>query len=166
MRKEEPGPMLSPSKQAALNLEEARSLRAAGYSYRQIRRQLGLSPGQLGYIRRALSREKAAGTRLLRTTPDATDRDLPVSRSILPSGLRKQLTASGYRTLGDLADRLSDPDLPGLEAMPGIGPHKAGLVKRLLAHYDLLPGTDDLQSAIEQLFPEFADPPADDSEDG
>jgi hypothetical protein len=149
--------MLSRSEQATLNLEEARALRTSGWSYRQIGRQFGLSSGQLGHIRRALKREKAAGTRLRRTTPDATDRDLPVIRSVLPSGLRKQLASSGYRTLGDLADRLNDPALPGLEAMPGIGPHKAALVKRLLDHYGLLSGTDDLRSAIEQLFPDFAD---------
>ncbi|AQR74471.1 hypothetical protein [Sphingomonas sp. LM7] len=141
-----------------LNVEEARALRASGCTYRQIRRQLGLTTGQLGHVRRTLSREKAGGTRLLRTTPNATDRDLPVSRSVLPSGLRRQLTSSGYKTLGDLADRLSDPDLPGLQAMPGIGPHKAALVKRLLDHYGLLPGTDDLQGAIEALFPDFAEP--------
>lgn len=150
--------MLSPSQQAMLNVEEARALRASGCSYRQIASQLGLSSAQLGHVRRTLSREKAGGTRLLRTTPNATDRDLPVSQSILPSGLRRQLTSAGYRTLGDLADRLCDPGHPGLEAMPGIGPHKAALVKRLLDHYGLLAGNDDLRSAIEQLFPDLADP--------
>jgi hypothetical protein len=150
--------------QAALNLEEARTLRASGASYRQIRRQLGLSAGQIGHIRRALSREKAAGTRLRRSMPDATDRDLPVGQSVLPAGLRRQLSSSGYRTLGDLADRLSDPNLPGLETMPGIGPHKAALVKRLLDHYGLLPGTDDLRGAIEALFPDFAEPPRPDTD--
>jgi hypothetical protein len=150
--------MLSRSQQATLNLEEARALRASGCTYRQIGRQLELSSGQLGHIRRTLSREKAGSTRLLRAVPDATDRDLPVSRSVLPSGLRRQLAAAGYRTLGDLADRLSDPDLPGLKAMPGIGPHKAALVKRLLDHYALLPGTNDLRGAIEALFPDLADP--------
>jgi hypothetical protein len=150
--------MLTASEQATLNLEEARTLRASGCSYRQIGRRLGLSSGQLGHIRRALKREKAAGTRLRRTTPGATDRDLPVMRSVLPPGLRKQLVASGYSTLGDLADRLGDPALPGLEALPGIGPHKAALVKRLLDHYSLLPGNDDLRGAIEALFPDLADP--------
>jgi hypothetical protein len=150
--------MLSRSQLATLNLEDARTLRASGQSYRQIKRQLGLTSAQIGLIRRTLSREKAGNTRLLRTTPDATDRDLPVGRSALPAGLRKQLAASGYRTLGDLADRLGDPDLPGLEAMPGIGPHRAALVKRLLDHYGLLPGADDLQRAIEALFPDFAEP--------
>jgi len=149
--------MLSRSQQAVLNLEEARALRAAGCTYRQIKRQLGLSPAQVGHIRRTLSREKAGATRLLRTTPGATDRDLPIGRSILPPGLRKQLAAAGYRTLGDLADRLADPDLPGLETMPGIGPHKAALVKRLLKHYALLDGSDDLQSEVEALFPELAE---------
>lgn len=150
--------MLSRSKQAVLNLEEARALRAAGRPYRQIGRALGLSSAQLCHIRRTLAREKAAGTRLLRTTPGATDRDLPVGQSALPRGLRKQLASSGYRTLGDLADRLSDPELPGLEAMPGIGPHRADLVKRLLDQYGLLAGTDDLRGAIEALFPDLADP--------
>ena len=149
--------MLSRLQQAALNLEEARVLRASGCTYRQIGRRLGLSSGQLGHIRRTLSREKAGGTRLRRTTPGATDRDLPVGRSALPAGLRKQLVPAGYRTLGDLADRLCDPELPGIEALPGIGPHKAALVKRLLDQYGLLPGTDDLRGEIERLFPEFAD---------
>jgi hypothetical protein len=151
--------MLSRSQQAALNLEEARALRASGCTYRQIGRRLGLSSGQLGHVRRTLSREKAGSTQLRRTMPGATDRDLPVSRSALPAGLRKQLNAAGYRTLGDLADRLCDRDLPGLEAMPGIGPHRAALVKRLLETYDLLPGSEDLRSAVEALFPELADPP-------
>ena len=149
--------MLSLLQQAAANLEEARTLRAEGYSYRQIGRQLGLSSGQLGHIRRTLKREKAAGTRLRRATPEATDRDLPVMQSALSLGLRKQLTAAGYLTLGEVADRLNDPGLPGLEAVSGIGPHKAALVKRLLDHYGLLAGRHDLQSAIEQLFPDFAD---------
>ena len=150
--------MLSVSEQATLNLEEARSLRASGASYRQIQRHLGLSAGQVGYIRRALAREKAAGTKLRRNTPDATDRDLPVSQSVLPSGLRRLLVASGYRTLGDLADRLCDSDLPGLEKISGIGPHKAALVRRLLDHYRLLPGNDDLRGAVEALFPDLAEP--------
>lgn len=148
--------MLSRSQLATLNLEEARTLRASGQTYRQIKRQLGLTPGQLGHIRRTLSREKAGNTRLRRASPNATDRDLPVGHSALPKGLRKQLVASGYRTLGDLADRLGDPDIPGLEAMPGIGPHRAALVKRLLDQYGLLAGTDDLQKAVEALFPDFA----------
>lgn len=150
--------MLSRSQLATFNLEEARTLRASGQTYRQIKRRLGLSPAQLGLIRKTLSREKAGNTRLLRAMPDATDRDRPVGHSALPAGLRKQLISAGYRTLGDVADRLGDPDLPGLEAMPGIGPHRATLVKRLLEHYALLPGTDDLQSAVEALFPDLAEP--------
>ena len=149
--------MLSQAERAVLNLEEARTLRAAGHSYRDIRRQLALSAGQIGQIRRALKRAKAAQTRLHRAKPDATDRDLPVGQSILPKGLRLHLIASGYLTLGDLADRLADPDLPGLEALPGIGPHRARLVKGLLDYFDLLPGPSDLQASIEGLFPEFAD---------
>ncbi|MEO9132038.1 MAG: hypothetical protein ABI240_12615 [Sphingomonas sp.] len=151
--------MLSKAEQATLNVEEARGLRAAGVPYRQIGRRLGLSSAQLSHIRRTLKREKAAGTRLRSAQPGAGDQDLPVNQSVLPKGLRKSLAASGYKTLGDLADRLSDPDLPGLEVMPGIGPHRASLVKRLLDHYGLLPGSDDLQAEIEQLFPDFADPP-------
>ncbi|WP_336968439.1 hypothetical protein [Sphingobium aromaticiconvertens] len=140
-----------------MNLEQARELRASGRSYRDIGRTLALTSGQLGHIRRTLKREKGARTRLRRAKPDSTDRDLPVSQSILPTGLRKRLTASGYRTLGDLADRLADPDFPGLETLPGIGPHKARLVKGVLDHFGLLPGPDDLQFAVEHLFPEFQD---------
>lgn len=150
--------MLSRSQLATLNLEEARTLRASGHSYRQIKRRLELSPAQIGAIRKTLSREKAGNTRLLRTMPGATDRDRPVSQSILPPGLRKLLVAAGYRTLGDLADRVGDESLAGLEAMPGIGPHRAALVKRLLDHHGLLPGADDLQQAIEALFPDLAEP--------
>lgn len=141
-----------------MNLEEARNLRASGASYRQIRRQLELSAGQVGHIRRVLAREKAAGTRLRRSMPDATDRDLPVSQSVLPPGLRRQLAESGYRTLGDLADRLCHSGLPGLETISGIGPHKAALVRRLLDHYRLLPGKEDLRGAVEALFPDLAEP--------
>ncbi len=148
--------MLSPSQQAQTNLEDARRLRADGQSYRQIGRRLGLSSGQLGHIRRALKREKAARTRLRSRAPDATDRDLPVAQSILPAGLRRGLVAAGYRTLGDLSDRVGDRTRPGLEALPGIGPHKAELVKRLLDQYGLLPGSEDLQAAIELLFPELS----------
>lgn len=151
--------MLSPPEQAFLNLEEARALRAEGRTYREIRRKLGITSGQLGHIRRALKREKGALTRLRSTGSRATHRDLPVSRSVLPSGLRKCLIAAGYRTLGDLADRLADPDLPGLETIAGIGPHRARLVKAVLDQFGLLPGPSDLQAAIESIFPEFADAP-------
>jgi len=147
--------MLSRQEQAVANVEEGRALRAAGLSYRQIGRKLGLTSGQLGHVRRSLKREKAAGTRLRFTRPGASERDLPVAQSVLPPGLRKTLITAGYRTLGDLADRMQDRDLPGLQAMPGIGPHKAALVKRLLEHYGLLAGNDDLRSEIEKLFPEF-----------
>lgn len=150
--------MLSRAEQATLNLEQARELRAAGRSYRDIGRQLGVTSNQLSHIRRTLKREKASRTRLRSTSPQATDRDLPISRSVLPSGLRQRLTSSGYRTLGDLADRLADPDFPGLETMPGIGPHRARLVRRLLDHFGLLPGPSDLQAEIEKLFPELGDP--------
>ena len=147
--------MLSLAELAIQNLEQARELRAAGSSYRDIRRSLGITSSQLSHIRRKLKREKAARTRLRSSNARATDRDLPVSQSILPAGLRQRLTASGYRTLGDLADRLADPDFPGLETMPGIGPHRARLVKGVLDQFGLLPGPSDLQAAIEQLFPEF-----------
>jgi len=69
--------------------------------------------------------------------------------------LRQLLIASGYRTLGDLSDRVADPDLPGLEAISGIGPHGARLVTQLLDHFGLLPGPSDLRAAVERLFPEF-----------
>jgi hypothetical protein len=147
--------MLSQSEQAALNLEQARDLRASGKSYREVGRQLGLSSGQLSHIRRALKREKASRTRLRSTHPHGTERDLPISRSVLPAGLRRQLGLSGYRTLGDLADRLAEPGFRGLETMAGIGPHRARLVQGLLDHFGLLAGTNDLQGEIEHLFPEF-----------
>ena len=150
--------MLTPSQLATLNLEEARQLRAQGWPYRRIGRHLKISSGQLSHIRRTLKREKAAITRLRSRMPGATDRDLTVNGSILPPGLRKLLVAAGYRTLGDLADRLADPDRPGIETMPGIGAHRAELVKRLLDHYGLLPAVDDLRAAVAQIFPDFGEP--------
>ncbi len=157
------GGLSGPASSAVLNLEQARDLRALGHSYRDIRRKLGLTTSQLSHIRRALKRAKAAHTRLCRLKPDATERDLPIGQSVLPRGLRQHLTASGYRTLGDLADRLGDPEFAGLETLPGIGPHRARLVKGLLDHFGLLPGPDDLQAAVESLFPELQDedPPED-----
>jgi hypothetical protein len=149
--------MLSQLDQVTVNVETARALRAAGVSYRDIGRRLALTSSQLGHIRRTLKREKGGRTRLRSADPHATDRDLLVSRSVLPVGLRHALTAAGYRTLGDLADRLADPDLPGLEAMPGIGPHRARLVKGVLDHFGLLPGPSDLRAEIEALFPELRD---------
>jgi len=151
--------MLTQAQQAAANLEEARSLRAAGRSYREIRHMLGITSGQLVHIRRALKREKAARTRLRSTKPQATERDLPISQSVLPSGLRKILASSGYKTLGDIADRLADPDLPGLGTIQGVGPHRAQLVRALLDNFGLFSGPSDLQANIEQLFPEFQDSP-------
>lgn len=149
--------MPSRPEQALVNLEQARDLRASGRSYRDIRRQLGLTVSQLALIRRALKRAKAADTRLRKAKPGATARDLPVSQCVLPAGLRQRLIASGFRTLGDLEDRLTDPDFPGLETLAGIGPHRAQMVKRMLDHFDLLPGPGDLQAAIEHLFPELQD---------
>ncbi|HEX7881888.1 MAG TPA: hypothetical protein VF499_04025 [Afipia sp.] len=147
--------MLSQAAQASLNLEQARDLRAQGRSYREIRRELGITTHQLGHIRRLLKREKASLTRLANGRPSATKRDLPVRQSVLPSGLRQLLIASGYRTLGDLSDRIADLDLPGLEAIAGIGPHRARLVTQLLDNHGLLPGPSDLRAAVERLFPEF-----------
>jgi hypothetical protein len=147
--------MLSQPEQAMLNLEQARDLRAAGCAYREIGKRLGLTSNQLGHIRRTLKRQKAASTRLRTRQPDATDRDLPVAQSVLPPGLRKLLKSLGYATLGALADRIADPDLPALVTLNGIGPHRMQLIRRMLDHYDLLAGSDDLQSEIEQLFPEF-----------
>ncbi|MEG3177597.1 hypothetical protein U1872_15255 [Sphingomonas sp. RB3P16] len=147
--------MLSTLEQVAINLDSARALRAAGTPYRQIGRQLGLTSGQLGHIRRTLKREKAGLTRLRSTHGDVSMRELSVNRSALPIGLRHGLTASGYRTLGDLADRIADPDLPGFEAMPGIGPYRARLIKNLLDQFGLLAGSADLQAEIEALFPEL-----------
>jgi len=150
--------MPSPSEQVSLNLAQARDLRANGRSYREIGQQLALTTGQLAHIRRTLKREKAARTRLRTAQSGADERDLPVSQSVLPAGLRQMLTASGLRTLGDLADRLADPDLPGLEAMPGIGPHRARLVDRVLDHYGLRSGPSDLRAEIERLFPDLREP--------
>jgi len=149
--------MPSQPEQANLNLKEARILRASGLTYRKIRRQLGLSAGQLGHIRRALKREKAAATRLRARQPEASDRDLPIGQSALPKGLRLILTALGYSTLGDLADRLADADFSGLETLAGIGPHRARLVKGMLDDFGLLPGPTDLQAEIEKLFPELGE---------
>lgn len=148
--------MLSQTEHAVLNLEQARVLRASGHSYREIRRQLRITSNQLSHIRRALKREKAARTRLAKNNPKATDRDLPVRQSVLPNGLRQSLVSSGFQTLGDLSDRLADPCLPGLEAIPGVGPHRARLVTGLLDQFGLLPGPNNLQAAVEHLFPEFA----------
>lgn len=147
--------MLSRAAEAALNVEQARDLRAEGRSYREIRRRLGLTTNQLAHVRRVLKREKAARTRLTKAKPDATPRDFPVQQSALPAGLREILHASGYQTLGDLADRLADPEQHPLEAIPGIGPHRARLIRGLLDRFDLLPGPADLQAEIERLFPEF-----------
>lgn len=147
--------MLSQFERARLNLERAREMRASGATYRQIGRTLGLASGQLCHIRRVLKREKAAMTRLRSTRPEATNRDLPVGQSALPRALRTRLTEAGFRTLGDIADRLADPDQPRLETITGIGSHRAQLVRRLLEHLGLLEGPNDLQAAVEQIFPEL-----------
>jgi len=158
--------VLSKAEQASLNVEQARDLRSAGMAYREIGRRLGLTSAQLGHVRRTLKREKAGRTRLRSAKPQASECDLTIGRSVLPAGLRQRLIASGYRTLGDLADRMADADFPGLETMPGIGPHRARLVKRLLDHYGLLPGPSDLQAAIEALFPELREAPSSYHENG
>jgi hypothetical protein len=147
--------MLSRSAQAALNVEQARDLRNEGRSYREIRRRLGLTANQLAHVRRVLKREKAARTRLTKAQPGATARDLPVLQSALPTGLREILYASGYRTLGAVADGLAAPEQHELEAIPGVGPHRAHLIRALLDRFDLLPGPADLQAEIERLFPEL-----------
>jgi len=147
--------MPSQVEQANLNLELAREMRAAGHSYRQIARDLALTGNQLGRIRRALKRAKASRTRLRARNPDATDADLSIAQSVLPPGLRQTLGAAGHRTLGDLAALCAAPDFKGWETLPGIGPHRAQMVRALLEHHGLLAGPADLQAAVEALFPEF-----------
>lgn len=154
--------MFSPADQAAANLEAARTMRAEGRTYREIGRRLKLTSAQLGLIRRKLRLEKAGRTRLRSANPAATERDLTIGRSALSRGVRQTLIAAGYRTLGDVADRLADADRPGLETVSGIGPHRARLVERLLDSFGLLPGPDDLRSAVEDIFPELGDVPAPD----
>ncbi len=149
--------MPSPLEQVSANLAAARALRAEAVPYREIGRRLGLTTSQLGHIRRTLKREKAGQTRLQTTMPGASARDLPVSRSALPAGLRRILTGAGYRTLGDLADRLADPDQPSLAAMQGLGPFRLQLIRTLLDQYALRSGSNDLQAEVEKLFPELRD---------
>ncbi|WP_404337885.1 hypothetical protein AB2M62_03630 [Sphingomonas sp. MMS12-HWE2-04] len=145
--------MLSALDLAQSNLDEARQLRAAGLAYRAIARRLALSPSQIAHIRRGLKR-----TRLRKADPDADDRALPVSQSVLPMDLRRRLLEAGFLSLGDLADRIAQPDLPGLEAIPGFGPHRAHRVKTLLDQFGMLPaGPNDLRAQIEQLFPELSE---------
>ena len=149
--------MLSQLEQVSANLAAARALRAEGVAYRVIGRRLALTTSQLGHIRRTLKREKAGQTRVHRTMPVATARDFPVGRSALPAGLRGILTRAGYRTLGDLADRIADRDQPGLETMPGLGPVRIRLVRALLDEFGLRAGSSDLQAEIEALFPDLRD---------
>lgn len=146
--------MLNKLQQASANLDRARQLRAAGRSYRQIRRELGLTSAQICRIRRELGREKGAATRLRQARPGTGPRDLTVNASSLPPTLRRLLLAAGYRTLGDLADRLADPTRPGLQTIPGIGPERAERVHRMLDRHGLLAG-GDLQARVEALFPEL-----------
>lgn len=149
--------MFSRNEQAAANLEAARALRAEGRPYSEIGRRLTLTSAQLGLIRRKLKLERAGRTRLRSADPAATDRDLPVGRSALPRGLRRILVSAGYRTLGDIADRLADPDRGALATLPGIGPTRARTVERLLDEFGLLPGPSDLKAAVEDIFPELGD---------
>lgn len=149
--------MLSRPEQAAMNLDQARHLRSTGLSYAQIRQSLDLTVSQIALIRRTLKRTKAAETRLHRKETGATVRDLPIGQCTLPPDLRKRLTAAGFRTLGDLELQLADPTLAGLETLPAIGPYRMRLIKRMLEHYDLLPGRNDLKAAIEELFPDLRD---------
>lgn len=149
--------MLSRADQAHLNMQQARELRAAGIAYREIARRLALTSNQMRLIRKALSRSKAAQTRLHAADPHATSHDLPISRSVLPSGLRELLRVAGFRTLGDIAQSVDDPEFFGLETLPGIGPHRAKKVRDLLAHFDLLAGPVDLRAEVEAIFPDLED---------
>lgn len=149
--------MLSRADQAHLNMQQARELRAVGVAYREIARRLALTSNQMRLVRKALSRSKAAQSRLHAADPHATNHDLPISRSILPSGLRARLKEAGYRTLGDIAQSLNDPGFSGLKTLPGIGPHRANVVRDLLAHFDLLAGTNDLRAEVEAIFPDLED---------
>lgn len=148
--------MGSQSDQVAANVAAARTLRGTGLTYGQIGHRLGLTVSQLGTVKRLLKREKAGRTRLRNAKRGAEDRDLYVGYSPLPKGLRQALTKAGYRTLGDLAERINDPDRPALDTLPGIGPHRARLVRAMLDGFGLLEGNADLQAAVEALFPEFA----------
>lgn len=149
--------MLSRADQAHLNMQQARELRATGVAYREIAQRLALTSNQMRLIRKALSRSKAAQSRLHAANPHATSHDLPISRSILPSGLRQRLKEAGYRTLGDIAQSLDDPGFSGLETLSGIGPYRAKMVWDLLAHFGLLAGSDDLRAEVEAIFPDLED---------
>lgn len=149
--------MPSPLEQVSANLAAARALRAEAVPYREIGRRLGLTTSQLGHIRRTLKREKGGRTRLLTTMPGATARDLLVSRSALPAGLRRILLDAGFRTLGDLADRIADADQPPLESLPRLGPIRVRIIRNLLDEFALRAGSSDLQAEIEMLFPELRD---------
>ncbi len=150
--------VISIAQQARANLDRARELRAAGRTYRQIRRQLGLTSSQICRIRRTLKREKAGLTRLSLADPKATPHELSVGACDLPPALRRLLAAAGFKTLGDIAERLNDPALPGLEAMPGIGPGRATMVREMLERLELLEGPKDLQARVEAVFPELRQP--------
>lgn len=149
--------MLSRADQAHLNMQQARELRVAGVAYLEIARRLALTSNQLRLIRKALNRSKAGQNRLQATNPHATSHDLPISRSTLPAGLRERLEAAGYRTLGDIAQSLNNPEFPGLETLPGIGPQRANIVWDLMAHFDLLGGPDNLRAQVEANFPDLED---------
>lgn len=147
--------MISIAQQARANLEQARELRAVGRTYRQIRRQLGLTSSQICRIRRTLKREKAALTRLRLARPKATPRELTVGACDLPPALRRLLAAADFKTLGDVADRMADPELPRLETMPGIGPARATMIRAMLERLALLEGPPDLRAEVEAIFPEL-----------
>ncbi len=149
-------PQTDQAKGIISNIEQARSMRASGLSYRAIRVELGVGASQLRNIRRGLRREKAGYSILKLRAADASNRDLPVKCSVLPAGLRKALLTSKIcHTLGDLADRLADPKFPGLETLPGIGPHRSALVKRLLNELCVRPACFDLRDEVELTFPEL-----------
>ncbi len=146
--------MLSQSERAVWNVEEARRLRGSGASYGQIRKMLGIGSRQLCRIRGRLRQEKAGYTIRRSQMPGATNRDLPISCSVLPARLRKSLTANGlYHTLGDLADQLADPCFPGLEILPGIGPYRSASVMRLLDQLGVRSTAANLELDVEMIFP-------------
>jgi hypothetical protein len=139
-------------------LAQARALRDAGRSYRQIRRALALTRGQGAWLKKRLIRERRLAGQLQRQLDAAPAAALPVRRSGLPPQLRARLIGAGYQTLGDIADAIADPDRPGPAAVGGIGPVALARIAALLASVGL--GTaagGDLQASVEALFPEMRD---------
>jgi hypothetical protein len=87
---------------------------------------------------------------------NTTVRDFPIAQTILPQGLRSVLQSAGLLTLGDLTDRILDRERTPIEAIAGIGPYRASLIRRLLDHHELLPGAEDLKAAVADIFPDLA----------